>query len=115
MKIREIIVADGQIEAFSYRGNFLTVSVKTDEGSIDVIFHDVLGMKALSPDGQDLSHLAENCASSFLYEVCVAAEEPVDGFKEFSFISAWTNEPLIIVVANDVQAYKTTRQQGELT
>ena len=64
-------------------------------------------MKAFSPEGQDLSHLAENSASSFLSEVCTAVEEPVGGFREFSFVSAWTDEPLLTVIADDVQVRKT--------
>ena len=106
MKGSEILVADGQIEAFSYQGNSLAVSVKTDHGAFDVIFHRVLGMKAFSPEEQDLSHLAESSASSFLSEVCIAVEEPVGGFREFSFISAWTDEPLLTVIADDVQVHK---------
>ncbi|WP_143036638.1 hypothetical protein [Paraburkholderia steynii] len=109
MKSSEVLVADGQIETFSYRGNCLTVLIRTDGGAFEVIFHTVLGMKATSPEGQDLSHLAESAESPYLVETCRAAEEPADGFKEFSFISAWNDEPLLTVVAIDVQVSKTLR------
>lgn len=109
MKSSEILVADAQIESFSYGGGRLRVLIRADGGALEVIFHTVLGMKAVSPEGQDLSHLAESTESMYLSETCEAAEEPANGFKEFSFISAWTDEPILTVVAIDVQVLKISR------
>ncbi|RQH01652.1 hypothetical protein [Paraburkholderia dinghuensis] len=108
MKSSAILVADAQIESYSYKGGRLTVLIRSDGGAFEVVFHTVLGMKAVSPEGQDLSHLVESTEKSpYLVAICDAAEEPIDGFKEFSFISAWTDEPLLTVVAIDVQVPKT--------
>lgn len=60
MKNSEISVADAQIESFSYRGGRLAVVIRADSGTFEVIFDTVLGMKVISPEGQDLSHLAES-------------------------------------------------------
>ncbi|WP_157660511.1 hypothetical protein [Burkholderia ubonensis] len=108
MKNSEISVADAQIESFSYRGGRLAVVIRADSGTFEVIFDTVLGMKVISPEGQDLSHLAEGKGGDYLIATCEAAEEPVDGFREFSFISAWTDEPLLTVVAIDVTASRTS-------
>lgn len=104
MNSSEILVADGQIEQFSYQGSRLIVLVRTDAGAFEITFHTVLGVTALSPENVDLSHLAESMESQFLFDVCEAAEEPADGFKEFSFISAWDEKPILKVIAIDVSA-----------
>lgn len=103
MKSSEVFVADAQIESFSYRGGRLAVLIRADSGIFEVIFHTVIGMKAISPEGQDLSHLAESKGGAYLIATCDTAEEPADGFREFSFISVWTDEPLLTVIAIDVQ------------
>ncbi|WP_174935049.1 hypothetical protein [Burkholderia lata] len=103
MKSGEIFVADTQIQSFSYQDGRLTVFIRADGGMLEVNFHKVLGMKAVSPEGQDLSHLAESKEGAYLLAICEAAEELADGFTEFSFVSAWTDEPLLTVVAVDVQ------------
>ncbi|MCA8298432.1 hypothetical protein LGN19_32045 [Burkholderia sp. AU30198] len=103
MKSGEIFVADTQIQSFSYQDGRLTVLIRADGGMFEVIFHKVLGVKALSPEGQDLSHLAERKEGSYLFALCEAAEELANDFREFSFVSAWTDEPLLTVVAVDVQ------------
>ncbi|WP_175997791.1 hypothetical protein [Burkholderia stabilis] len=108
MKSSEIFVADAQIESFSYRGGRLAVLIRADSGIFEVIFNTVLGMKSISPEGQDLSHLAESKAGAYLIDTCESVEEPVDGFREFSFISAWADEPLLTVIAIDVQVSKTS-------
>ncbi|NML31662.1 hypothetical protein [Paraburkholderia antibiotica] len=109
MKSSEVLVADAQIESFAYEGGRLTVFIRTDGGAFEVVFHTVLSMKTVSPEGQDLSRLAESTESMYLSETCEAAEEPPNGFKEFSFISAWTDEPILTVVAIDVQVPKISR------
>lgn len=103
MKGSEIRIADAQIESFSYTGGRLTVTVRTDGGAFDIGFVNVIGMKTISPEAQDLSHLAECSESSYLSETCKAAEELSGGFREYAFISAWTDEPLLTVVAIDVE------------
>ncbi|MCL4664557.1 hypothetical protein L0Z14_26975 [Burkholderia multivorans] len=108
MKSSEIFVADAQIGSFSYQGGRLAVLIRADSGIFEVIFHTVLGMKAISPEGQDLSHLAESTGGAYLIDTCEKAEEPADGFREFSFISAWNDEPLLTVIAIDVQVSKTS-------
>ncbi|WP_250527508.1 hypothetical protein [Caballeronia sp. GAWG2-1] len=109
MKSSEILVADAQIESFAYEDGRLMVLIRTDGGAFEVVFHTVLGMKTVSPERQDLSHLAESTESMYLSETCEAAEEPATGFKEFSFISAWTDEPILTVVAIDVQVSRISR------
>lgn len=109
MKSSDILVADAQIKSFSYGGSRLTVVIQTDGGAFEVIFNTVIGMKVISPEGQDLSHLAESEKSPYLFDTCKAAEEPENEFKEYSFISSWTDEPLLTVVAIDVQIPKALR------
>ena len=108
MKSSEIFVADAQIESFSYREGRLAVLIQADSGMFEVIFDTVLGMKAISPEGQDLSHLEESRGGAHLIATCETAEEPADGFREFSFISAWTDEPLLTVIAIDVQVSRAS-------
>lgn len=108
MKSIEIFVADAQIESFSYREGRLAVLIRADSGIFEVIFGTVLGMKAIASEGQDLSHLAESKGGAYLISTCETAEEPADGFREFSFISAWTDEPLLTVIAIDVQVSRTS-------
>ncbi|WP_321845469.1 hypothetical protein [Paraburkholderia bannensis] len=109
MKSSEIFVADAQIKSFFYDGGRLTVVMQTDGRIFEIIFLTVLGMKVVSPEGQDLSHLAEIEKSPYLFDTCKAVEEPESGFKEYSFISAWTDEPLLTVIAIDVQIPKILR------
>ncbi|WP_175023541.1 MULTISPECIES: hypothetical protein [Burkholderia] len=103
MKSSELFVADAQIQSFTYQDGCLTVRVRADGELFKVVFDRVLGMKALSPEGQDLSHLAESKEGVYLFAICEAAEELADGFREFGFISAWTDESLLTVIAVDVQ------------
>lgn len=56
----EVLVADAKIESFAYGGGRVTVLIRTVEGAFEVIFQTVLGVKAISPEGQDLSHLAKS-------------------------------------------------------
>ncbi|WP_175815486.1 hypothetical protein [Burkholderia diffusa] len=107
MKSSEIFVADAQIESFLYREGRLAVLIQADSGMFEVIFDTVLGMKAISPEGQDLSHLEES-RGAYLIATCETAEEPADGFREFSFISAWNDKPLLTVIAIDVQVSRAS-------
>ncbi|WP_144030225.1 hypothetical protein [Burkholderia sp. AU6039] len=108
MKSSGLCVADARIKSFSYRDARLSVLVQANDRVFEVIFHAVLGMKAISPEGQDLSHLAESKGGGYLVATCEAAEEPVDGYREFGFISAWTDEPLLTIIANDVQVSRAS-------
>ncbi|MBN3825783.1 hypothetical protein G3O00_19440 [Burkholderia sp. Ac-20384] len=108
MKSSDICIADAQIKSFSYRDGRLSVLIQAEDRVFEIIFHAVLGMKVISPEGQDLSHLAESKGGGYLVATCEAAEEPVDGYREFGFISAWTDESLLTVIANDVKISKAT-------
>ncbi|MDR0481280.1 MAG: hypothetical protein LBG66_05280 [Gallionellaceae bacterium] len=104
MKNDALPIADGQIEKFSYHaGGALTVRLQLDGQPFEIIFRHVLGIKAFSPEGEDLSHLAERNMSPFLVETCGILKEAIGHFKEFSFISAWTDEPLLIVIARSAE------------
>jgi hypothetical protein len=100
-KSSEILVPDVPIESTVYTRDGVSVVGGLGE-AFEVTFHTVLGMKAVSPHGEDLSHIAESADSPFLPETCYAVEEPASRFKKFSFISAWCEEPLLTVMAIDV-------------
>jgi hypothetical protein len=108
MKSSEICLADAQIEAINYGLGVATVLVKALGGAFEITFHTVLAVKAVSPIGEDLSHLAEKTESPFLTQACEEADEPASGFKEYSFVSAWSERPLLTVIAIDVTVLRTT-------
>ena len=92
-------------------GHVLTWSVNTEEVRVHftnwqealftLVFRDVVGIEALSIEGEDLSHGTADSTDPFIERACRVARDDTEGFLCFAFWSAWADEPLMRIVARN--------------
>jgi hypothetical protein len=66
---------------------------------VAVTFEDVVGVEGLGAIGVDLSHPGESTDDPMIQRACRQANESPDGYHCFSLFSAWTDEPILRIVA----------------
>ena len=82
----------------------LTVRNWRDE--IDVlVFDDVAGMESLSFINAALSHGEDLKDDEFLQRCCAAGEEQANEFHCFQFFSAWSESPILRIVARSFNVF----------
>jgi hypothetical protein len=63
------------------------------------LFQEVLGVEAFGATNVDLSHGTVAQQDPFLERSCALAEESPDAFRCFAFFSAWSEDPILKIVA----------------
>lgn len=67
-------------------------------GLMVILFADVLGWCGFSPIGEPLSHI-EVASSGHVLDRVPAADGVDDQAREARFVSAWSDEPVLVVAA----------------
>ncbi len=98
MMITELNVSDGQITEFSIQSDVVTVVLKDWQEKIHkIIFKNVIGIEAYSPENVDLCHITVILDSERLRKICSIVEEDENEITEYSFISAWNDLPILTI------------------
>ena len=66
---------------------------------ITVTFNDVIAFEVTGAIDADLSHAQDSLEDPWILKACSHANESPGGYHCFSLISAWTDEPLLRIVA----------------
>lgn len=65
----------------------------------DLVFEDVVGIESMSFINSSLSHGEDLATDDFLNRCCAIAEENPMEFRCFAFYSAWSDLPILKIVA----------------
>lgn len=97
-------LADAEIESIAVDGDNLRVTyLDWQEQRKGLLFRSVLGYQSFWPEGQALSHGTMEAADPLLDLACRISEEPSSaGYRVFSFVSSWSEEKILRIVAADV-------------
>ncbi|MGO4501420.1 MULTISPECIES: hypothetical protein [unclassified Dyella] len=95
---------DAEISSVTLVGDELHVAyLNWREQESELVFRQVAGYQWFSPEGKALSHGTIEIEDPFLSLACdMADEDSVEGFKVFSFVSAWNDAKMLRIVAKEV-------------
>lgn len=86
------VVADGEVLLVFYKD--------WQETERQVVFNQVAGYQWCSPEGRSLSHGQTKSEDQFISFACEMADEDTnEGFRLYSFVSAWNDAEVLRVVA----------------
>ena len=96
---------DAEIVRISVAGDEIHVAYKDwREKEFVLVFKHVAGYQWFSPEGGVLSHGTVDLEDPFLSLACEMADESgIEGFKVFSFVSAWNDAKVLRIVAKGVE------------
>jgi len=93
-------LADGIITKLSMEDGNVQVSMRNWREENDVLtFNDVIGLEAYGIENDSLSHGTETADDPLVERSCKFCEEDPAGFRCYSFFSAWTDAPILKIVA----------------
>jgi hypothetical protein len=96
----ELRVGDGRVtEIVIRRGGVLVHLQDWQERAVAVTFEDVVGFEGLAAIDVDLSHAGESTDDPMIQRACRQANESQEGYRCFCLFSAWTDEPILRIVA----------------
>ena len=64
-----------------------------------VLLEDVLLLEDHGVVGEDISHMSSSTQDALVEVACERAEEEPGGYRCFSFFGAWSERPVLVVVA----------------
>jgi hypothetical protein len=97
---RDLRISDGEVTEVVIRGGGVVVRLQDWQGHlIAVTFDDVIAFEGIAAIGVDLSHVLESADDPLIQTACRQEGESPEGYFCFSLISAWTDEPLLKIVA----------------
>lgn len=101
MDFMKVKLADAEIQICSIKDGEAIIEYKDWQAKIwRLTFVYVIGLIAFSPEGEPLSHGLEECRNDTIEQSCkISGEEVTSDFKMFSFISAWSSEKILSIVA----------------
>ena len=104
MMISELNVSDGQITEFTVQSDVATVVLKDwQEATHTLVFKDVIGVEAYSPECVDLCHIKVSTESEKVRKVCSIVEADENEITEYSFISAWSDLPILSIFGESAE------------
>ncbi len=93
-------LSDGRVtEVVIRRGELLVRLQDWRDRALAVTFEDVIGFEGLGAIDADLSHAGESTDDPLIRGACRQADESPEGYHCFSLFSAWTDEPILRIVA----------------
>lgn len=99
-RFRDGNVGDGRITGIVIRGDEALVHLQDgQERAVVLNFAGVVGFEAIGAIGTDLSHAGELPDDPMIPRACHAAGEPADGLHCFTMFSAWSDEPILKIIA----------------
>lgn len=97
---RDLRVSDGRVTEVVIRAGGVLVRLQDwQDHLVAVTFDDVIAFAGLGAIDADLSHVRDSTDDPLIQTACGQANEPPEGYRCFSLISAWTDEPLLKIVA----------------
>lgn len=99
--------ADATIEKVCVFDGCVRVSVRNWRGEEEtIIFKDAIGLAGHGIANAELSHGTETTNDPLMVQCCVACEEDLENFRCFSFFSAWTDAPILKIIARSFESVR---------
>jgi hypothetical protein len=96
----DLKVSDSQITEILLVGDEVRLTLRDRQGRRKVIkFEGVVGVEAIGATGVDLSHAGESSDDPCIRKACEHAGVPLKGHRSFTLTWAWTNEPVLRIIA----------------
>jgi hypothetical protein len=103
-EFRKLKFADGRLLGLVMNNGSLRIRfVDWQENEHSLIFDDVCGLEMFYTEGEDLSHATVDINNQFIERSSKISKDDVDGLYCFSFYSAWSDDPLVRIVARSVK------------
>jgi hypothetical protein len=100
--LEKICISDGEIENVKISDDFISVVLRDWKNVLwEIIFDDPIAYEAISAIGESLSELKIESNCGFLEKCKRISGEGVAILFCYSFISAWSEEPVFRVIARD--------------
>lgn len=104
MKISSLNISDGHIVELQISSELVRVIIKDwKEITHTLVFKNVIGIEAYSPENIDLSHIKVIHQSDAIKKVCSLVEESELEISEYSFISVWNEFPILNIFSEDLE------------
>lgn len=102
-EFKKLNLADGQVIKFSSLESQFCVDCLDWQGeTITLIFDGSVGLELFDIVGEDLSHAEITLDDPFIERSSRIARDNIEGLMCFSLWSAWSNEPIMRIVARSV-------------
>ena len=100
----EAELADGEVTAVQSEGNVLRVHLRDwRQRKLTLHFEDVMAYENFGIEGADLSHVACEAGSELRRRTAAAIGEAVEEAKCIAFVTAWSDRPLLRVLARSCE------------
>jgi hypothetical protein len=97
---RDLKISDGRVTEVVIRAEGVLVRLRDWQGHLVVVtFDDVIAFEGTGAIDADLSHAQDSTEDPLIQQASSQANESPEGYRCFSLISAWTEEPLLKIVA----------------
>lgn len=101
--VSDIKLADGKIVSIKgYSGDVKVLCLDFQSDPVELVFSEVIGLLAYSPEQVDLSHITSSTESPIISEALKASEEDSCDHVCYDFISAWSGLPILRIIARSV-------------
>ncbi len=101
-------LADGSITKLCMENAKVSVSMRNWREEEEVfVFNDPIGIETYGCINASLSHGTETADDPFLVRSCIVCEDNPKDFRCFSFFSAWSDDPIIKIIARSFELVKT--------
>lgn len=103
-EFNQINFSDAEIFRMHTKKGDLHIELKDwQEKEISLVFKEVIGFEAFSPEGEDLSHGIATQKDPFIEHACKIANDNQEGVICFRFWSSWSNQPILTIAARDFE------------
>jgi hypothetical protein len=97
---RDLRISDGRVTEVVIREGGALVRLRDwQDHLVAVTFDDVIAFEGIGAMDADLSHAQDSTEDPLIRKATGQANESPEGYRCFSLISAWTDEPLLKIVA----------------
>lgn len=97
---RDLRISDGRVTEIVIRVGGVLVRLRDwQDQLVAVTFDDVIAFEGTGAIDVDLSHTEDSTEDPLIQSASGQANESPEGYRCFSLISAWTDEPLLKIVA----------------
>ena len=112
MILSELDISDGQITEFTVQSDTVTILLKDwQEKTYKIIFKDVIGVEAYSPENNDLCHIAvtSNLKDWPKFLIEEEDENEIKKHSKYSFFSVWYDFSILNIFGKDVEIIRLTQ------
>ena len=106
MNLNELVISDGHIvKIVSKLSCSIITLVDWKENFWSLTFMNVIAIESFNPEGEELDRIEISSDDSLIHRARAIAREPDLPVSCYSFFSAWSDESVLRIVANDCKIH----------